>query len=158
MAQNALTNGAILLRSEPNLFLFLFVCPSCVNIGTVWRQHTVINTKCWSCKCRMSSFRRVWQFNPIFIVVVRIKNFVNFVCLLFVVPVLCVLERKMLRTVFKDSRSYLNHLILGHTFCNVYSILIKLTLIKVLQKSMRNNVFRTYKKNKHTKKTQYNII
>jgi len=123
MTHTALTNGAILLRSEPNLFLFLFVCPSCVNIGTVWRQHTVVNTRCWSCKCRMPSFRRVWQFNLIIIVVVRIKNFVNFVCLLFVVPVLCLLERKVLRTVFKDSWSYLYTLIIGHTFCNVYSIL-----------------------------------
>ena len=136
MAQNALTIGALLLRSEPNVFLFLFVCPSCVNIGTVWRQHTVINTKCWSCKCRMSSLRRVWQFNPIFIVVVRTKNFVNFVCVLFVVPVLCMLERKMLRTVFKDSWCYFDHLIIGHTFCNVYRIVNKFTLIKVLQRSM----------------------
>jgi len=42
MAKNALTNGAILWRSEPNLILFLFVCPSCVNIGTVWRLHKAL--------------------------------------------------------------------------------------------------------------------
>jgi hypothetical protein len=39
MAKDSLTNGTMLLRSDPNLNISLFACPSDAKFGTVWRQH-----------------------------------------------------------------------------------------------------------------------
>jgi hypothetical protein len=39
MAKDALTNGPMLLRSDPNFNISLFVCPSDAKFGTVWRLH-----------------------------------------------------------------------------------------------------------------------
>ena len=60
MAQNSPTNGAIVLRSESNLILFLFVCSSCLNIGTVWRLHHEIHTR-WTHEYENSYFARSWS-------------------------------------------------------------------------------------------------
>jgi hypothetical protein len=38
-AQDGLRNGPVLLQSDPNLNISLFVCPSGANFGTVRRQH-----------------------------------------------------------------------------------------------------------------------
>ena len=39
MASDALTNGPMYIRSDPNLNIFIIVCPSGVKFGTVWRLH-----------------------------------------------------------------------------------------------------------------------
>ena len=39
MSSDALTNGPMYIRSDPNLNIFIIVCPSGVKFGTVWRLH-----------------------------------------------------------------------------------------------------------------------
>lgn len=51
MGQDALTNGPMLLRSDPNLKISLFVCPSGVNFGIVWRLHNYNNKIQCTCFC-----------------------------------------------------------------------------------------------------------
>ena len=39
MGEDGFANGPMFLRSDPNLNIFILVCPSAFKFGTVWRQH-----------------------------------------------------------------------------------------------------------------------
>ena len=39
MGEDGFANGPMFSRSDPNLNIFIFVCPSAFKFGTVWRQH-----------------------------------------------------------------------------------------------------------------------